>query len=137
MKKRLFCLVMGTELMAFCQLSIYSYHWVHVQWKQVLNYTSWHIRPKNENVFKQHSKLTLSVIVAMYLMHSISDGNWLTSFTKYWTTFTWPYKKQTKKTTKWSFEILSTFNLMWKINTLKQCTKFIIKILKTWILFSS
>lgn len=33
---------------------------------------------------------TLSAIVAMYLMHSMSDGNWFTSFTKYCTTFTWP-----------------------------------------------
>lgn len=36
--------------------------------------------------------LTLSAMVAIYLMHSISDGNWFTSFTIYCTTFTWPWK---------------------------------------------
>lgn len=61
---------------------------------------------KNKNMLQQHIKPTLSVIVAMYLMHSISEGNWLTSFTKYWTTFTWPCKKYKKKIHKripWNF----------------------------------
>lgn len=35
--------------------------------------------------------LTLSAMVAIYLMHSMSEGNWFTSFTIYWTTFTWPW----------------------------------------------
>lgn len=39
-------------------------------------------------VQKQKPLPTLSAMVAMYLMHSMSDGNWLTSLTRYCTTFT-------------------------------------------------
>ena len=62
--------------------------------------------------------VTLSEMVAMYLMHSASEGNWLTWRTIHRTTFTWPCEE--KSVTMIKFNAFKTagcgfFYIQWTI----------------------